>query len=93
MTNDPKEVKDAKISQLTRRLKRDERLLEHVEREIKEIEDTINVGDQAAVLIEDTANPGVTIRIDNKELVIKNPMSHVKFYRPQGSSEIEVTSI
>ncbi len=93
LTSDPKEVKDAKISQLTRRLKRDERLLEHVEKEIKEIEDTINVGNRAAVIIEDTVNPGVTVRIDNKEMVIKNPMTSVKFYRPEGSSEIEVTGI
>ncbi len=93
LTNDPKEVKDAKISQLTRRLKRDERLLEHVEKELQEIEDTMSVGTTAAIMIEDTVNPGVTVRIDNKELLIRNKMTHVKFYRPEGSSEIEVTTI
>ena len=93
LTNDPKEVKDAKISQMTRRLKRDERLLEHVEKELKEIEDTMSVGTEAAILVEDTVNPGVTVRIDNKELVIRNSMNHVKFYRPEGSSEIEVKTL
>ena len=93
LTNDPKEVKDAKISQLTRRLKRDERLLEHVEKELKEIEDTMSVGTQAMISVEDRVNPGVTVRIDNKELVIKNAMTHVKFYRPEGSSEIEVKTL
>ncbi len=93
LTNDPKEVKDAKISQMTRRLKRDERLLEHVENELKEIEDTMSVGTEAAILVEDTVNPGVTVRIDNKELVIRNSMNHVKFYRPEGSSEIEVKTL
>ena len=93
ITNDPKEVKDAKISQLTRRLRRDERLLEHVQKELKEIEDTMNVGMTAAVSIDDTVNPGVTIRIDDKEMVIKSPLNHVKFYRPEGSSEIEVKTI
>ena len=93
LTNDPKEVKDAKISQLTRRLKRDERLLEHVEKELKEIEDTMSVGTQAMIAVEDRVNPGVTVRIDNKELVIKNAMTHVKFYRPEGSSEIEVKTL
>ncbi|MBO4889360.1 MAG: DUF342 domain-containing protein [Lachnospiraceae bacterium] len=93
LTNDPKEVKEAKISQLTRRLKRDERLLEHVEKELKEIEDTMSVGGEAAVIVEDTVHPGVTVMIDNKELSIKNTMTHVRFYRPEGSSEIEVKTL
>lgn len=93
LTNDPKEVKDAKISQLTRRLKRDERLLEHVEKELKEIEETMSLGGEAAVLIEDTVYPGVTVRIDNTELALKNPMTHVKFFRPEGSGEIEVRTL
>ena len=93
ITNDPKEVKDAKISQLTRRLRRDERLLEHVEKELKEIEDTINVGSEASISIDDTVNPGVVVRIDNKELIIRNPMHHVKFYRPEGGSDIEVKTL
>ena len=93
LSNDPKEVKEAKISQLTRRLKRDERLLEHVEKELKEIEDTMSVGTQAAIMVEDTVFPGVVARIDDKELRVKNAMTHVKIYRPEGSSEIEVKTI
>lgn len=93
ITNEPKDVKDAKISQLMRRIKRDERLLEMVEKELKEIEETINVGMEASISIEDAVNPGVTVRIDDKELKIKNQMMHVKFYRPTGSSEIEVKTL
>ena len=93
ISNDPKDVKDAKISQLQRRLRRDERMLEHVEKELAEIEETINVGSEAAVSVEDTINPGVTVRIDNKEMKISNTMQHVKFYRPAGSSNIEVKTI
>ncbi len=93
ITNDPKEVKEAKISQLTRRLKRDERLLEHVKRELDEIEATMNVGMEAAVEIEDTVFPGVIVRIDNKELKVPNMLQHVRFFRPEGSSEIEVKTL
>ncbi|MCR5302133.1 MAG: FapA family protein [Lachnospiraceae bacterium] len=93
LTNDPKEVKEAKISQLTRRLKRDERLLEHANKELAEIEETINVGTEAAVTIENIVNPGVTVRIDNKELKITSQMQNVKFFRPSGSSEIEVRQL
>lgn len=93
ISNEPKDVKDAKINQLTRRLKRDERLLEHVERELKEIEETINVGTEAEIRVEDTVNPGVTIKIDDKEMKISNTMTHVKFFRPEGSSIIEVKTL
>ena len=81
------------VRALTRRLRRDERLLEHVEKELKEIEETMSVGSEASISIDDTVNPGVTIRIDDKEMVIKSPLNHVKFYRPEGSSEIEVQTL
>ena len=93
ITNDPRDVKDAKISQLTRRLKRDERLLEHVMKELQEIENTISVGDEASISIEDTVCPGVTVKIDDKEMRINSPLQHVKFYRPTGSSDIEVKTL
>ena len=93
ITNDPRDVKEAKISQLKRRLKRDERLLEHVMKELKEIENTISVGDEASVSIEDTVNPGVTVRIDDKEMKVNSTLQHVKFYRPTGSSDIEVKTL
>ncbi len=93
ITNEPKDVKDAKISQMQRRIKRDERLLEHVERELKEIEETINVGTEASISIQDSVNPGVTVMIDDKEMKIRNTMTHVRFYRPEGSSEIEVRTL
>ena len=93
ITNDPKDVKEAKISQLQRRMKRDERLLEHVNKELQEIEDTISVGGEAAISIEETVNPGVMIRIDDKEMKINSPLQHVRFYRPQGSSDIEVKTL
>ena len=93
LSNDPKEVKDAKINQLIRRLKRDERLLEHVEKELKEIEDTMSVGTMASIVVEDTVFPGVIARIDDKEMRVKSVMQHVKIFRPEGSSEIEVRTI
>lgn len=93
ISNDPKDVKDAKISLLQRKMKRDERMLEHVEKELMDIEETINVGSEAAVEVEDTVNPGVIVRIDNKELRISNTLQHVKFFRPAGSSNIEVKTL
>ncbi|MBO4903904.1 MAG: DUF342 domain-containing protein [Lachnospiraceae bacterium] len=93
ISNEPKDVKDAKVNQLTRRLRRDERLLEHVEKELKEIEETISVGSEAEIRIEDTVNPGVVIKIDDKEMKIPNCMQHIKFYRPEGSSVVEAKTL
>lgn len=93
LTSDPKDVKDAKVSQLIRRMKRDERLLEHVQKELTEIEETMNVGMEAAVMAEDTVCPGVTVRIDDKEMKVTNYMQHVRFFRPEGSSTIEVRTL
>ena len=65
-------------------------MLEHVEKELAEIEETINVGSEAAVSVEDTINPGVTVRIDNKEMKISNTMQHVKFYRLTDMTDIMI---
>ena len=62
-------------------------------KELKEIENTISVGDEASVSIEDTVNPGVTVRIDDKEMKVNSTLQHVKFYRPTGSSDIEVKTL
>ena len=43
--------------------------------------------------VENIVNPGVTVRIDNKELKVSKEMHGVKFYRPAGSSEIEVKTL
>ena len=64
-----------------------------LEKELKEIEDTINVGSEAEIRVEDTVNPGVVIKIDDKQMKIPNTMMHVKFYRPEGSSVIEVKTL
>ena len=93
LSSDPKEVKDAKISRLTRRLKRDERLLEHVQKELSEEEEIMNLGMEAKVMVHEKVNVGTVIRIDNKEYIPKSSLNSVEFYRPSGGSEVEVRSI
>lgn len=93
LSSDPKEVKDAKISRLVRRLKRDERLLKHIEDELAEIEETVNLGTKAKVVVHGVANAGTRIVIDDKDYIVKSPLSGIEFYRPEGSSTIEVNKI
>ena len=93
LSDEPKDVRDAKVSQLERRMKRDMRLLEHVEKELAEIDDTIRVGTDAQICVENTVYPGVTVKIDTKEMKVVSNLTHVKFFRPEGSSEIEVKTL
>ena len=90
ITSDSIEVKEAKISRLVRRLKRDERLLEHVNKELDEYEKTISLSSGAKVVIHGLANPGTLVKVDDKPYAVKSPMNGVEFFRPEGSSEVEV---
>lgn len=93
LSSDPKEVKDAKISRLTRRLKRDERLLEHVNEELGQQKDIIELGRTAKVVVHEKVNPGTIVRIDKLEYTVKSALNCVEFSRPSGSSYIEVKQI
>lgn len=90
LSSDPKEVKEAKISRLTRRLKRDERLLEHVNEELSRQKDTVELGSEAKVIVHEKVNPGTIIRIDNQEYIVKSVLNSAEFFRPSGSTYIEV---
>ena len=93
LSSDSKEVKEAKISRLTRHLKRDERLLEHVNKELSEEQEALTKGSEAKVIVHDKVNVGSIIRIDDKEYISTFIQSGVEFYRPAGSSAVEVRKI
>lgn len=81
-------VKAAKANQIKRYIKRDERLLEHVNEELTQIEETMKLGRDATVLVSSKVNAGSTIRIGNQEIEIKNSTNGVRFYRPDATSDI-----
>lgn len=93
LSSDPKEVKEAKISRLDRRRKRDERLLEHIEKELEQVKEDLKLGGQARVLVHEKVYPGTVICVDDKEYIVKSQMMGVEFSRPEGSSDIEVKNI
>ena len=86
--SDSREVREAKLSQLSRRKARDERLLEHVERELKEIEATVENAKEAKVSALNTAYRSVLVRIDDKEKLLQQDMKNVEFYRTSKMDEI-----
>jgi len=86
--NDSVEVRQAKAAQMKRRLQRDERLLEHIEKELEEIRQSMELSQNARVAVKGTAFSGLTVRIDDKELVLNSNYEQVEFYRPGINEEI-----
>jgi len=93
ISKDPKEVREAKINQLKRRIKRDERLMEHLEKEIEEIRITMEYSNDATVTAQGNVFPGVVVRIDNRELVVDKKYSAVSFSKSKHYDGIEVNQL
>ncbi len=79
--SESEEVRNAKFKQLERRKQRDERLLEHVEKELEKIKETMGVAREARVSVGTTAFPASVIRIDDQELELKSEEHNVEFFR------------
>lgn len=93
ISKDPKEVREARINQLRRHIKRDERMIEHLEKEIEEIRVTMECSKNATISAQGHVYPGVVVRIDNKEMVIEKDYNAVRFFKNKNNDAIEVSSI
>lgn len=85
-----REVREAKLSQLNRRKLRDERLLEHIERELAEIEGKIKTARAARISAIGTAYHSVIIMIDDKEKQLQQDVKNAEFYRKSLMDEISI---
>lgn len=90
---DSQEVRIAKANQLRRHIKRDERLLEHINEELGKIEEMMNLGQQARIDVTGKVYPGSVIRIAEKEMPVKQEMNHVEFYCQNSQSDIETRAL
>lgn len=90
---DTPEVKAAKANQIRRYIARDERFIEHVNEELEEIEEKMQIGRDASIYILSKVNPGCTVRVAKKETEIKTTMAGTQFYLPTSSSDIQMKSI
>ena len=93
MIGESKEVRDAKMKQLERRKERDERLLEHVAKEVKKIEETVNVAKGAKISISNMIFSGSRVKIDDQELLIMDDEKNVEFYRDDRTEGIKKRSV
>lgn len=93
INKDPKEVREAKIGQLRRRLKRDERLLEHISKELEEIRQAVELCKGAKVVASGIAFAGLNVRIDDKEYVLEKNYEKTEFYRPGLQEDIRSRTV
>ena len=84
-----KEVKAAKRSQLQRRIKRDERVLEHVNAELSEIDNTMVMGKNASVNVTEKAYPGCKVAVGNKNTEVTSEMEGTTFYANSESPDVQ----
>lgn len=88
LASESSEVRDAKMKQLQRRKERDERLLAHVEKELKKIEEMLAIAREAKVSVSATAYSASVIRIDDQETELKSDEQNVEFFRDVMSNGI-----
>lgn len=90
ISNEPKNVRDAKINQQKRRLMRDTRLLEHIRKELDELGAGMEAGKEPTIGVEGTAFAGLVVRIDDRELSLDSDRTHVEFYRPSPRDDVNI---
>ena len=86
--NDPPEVKEAKRNRIERMLKRDKRQLEHVEKELNELSERMEISRHSSVRVANTAYPSVTVGIDFASMKLDKPYEHCEFYRADGDDHV-----
>lgn len=93
LISESKEVREAKIKQLERRKERDERLLEHVGRELAKIEETMTTAKGARILVNNMVYSDTRVRIDDQELLVMDNEKNVEFYRDDKTEGIKKRSV
>lgn len=88
--NETEEVRKAKISQLNRRLVRDERLVTRIEEELFEIGRKTRVSKYSKIEVSGTAYPGTQITVDGYNLLIEKEYKNARFVKDEINERIEV---
>lgn len=93
LSNEKKEVREAKVSQLKRRLSKDEKMVQHISSELEKIEYTIEVGSRAKISVAGTAYQGTQIMIDDMIMQIDSDRKGVAFVKDSIEDRISVENI
>lgn len=87
-----KGVREAKVSQLNRRKIRDERMISHINDELAEITEKIDIASIAKITVANTAYTGTKIKIHGVEMDITSDMKGVEFTYNKGDEKITYTN-
>ena len=90
INRDSKEVQAAKLSQLNRRISKDEKLVSHIESELERIGHTIAVGNHSRIEIGGTVYVGTQIRVNDMVMPIAKELQRVEFVRDEAMEQIAV---
>ena len=90
LTMEKKEVRQAKVSQLTRRMKRDENLLIHIEDELANIGYATGVGRHARIKVGGLVCPGVKVHVNDLAMAVTDTMRNVEFAKDPNEDKILV---
>lgn len=93
LISESKEIRAARIKQLERRKERDERLLDHVNKELNKLEETMNTAKEARIMVGNMVYSDTTVRIDNQEMLIMDDERNVEFYRDDKTEGIKKRSV
>lgn len=93
INHEPKEVREAKVAQIVRKLKRDERLLEHINKELNDIKESAEIGMNGSIMVEQKVYPGVKIEIDEEKMDVTSELTAVEFVHRPGTDGIEMRNL
>jgi len=91
--NERKEVREAKLSQLNRRKKRDERMIRHIDDELNEINEKIAIASHSKIMATNNVFSGSKIIINGIEKDITSNMKNTEFLINEETGEIEFRNI
>lgn len=92
-STDTKQVREAKLSQLNRRLSKDEKTVAHISGELDRIEQVIAIGSRAQIAVAGTVYTGSHIMVDDIVMTIESEQKAVEFLKDRTTEEIIVNSI
>lgn len=88
-----RDVQKAKLSQLNRRKVRDERMVEHIQSEMREISEKMEIASGAKISATNTIHSGTKIVIDSIESEINSDIRSVEFFIDKETGELKSSNI
>ena len=93
ISTEPKEVRQAKADRIKKKIRCNERAIEHLDKDIEEMRLMMDAARNARVIVNGTVYEGVVIRIDDREKQVETKDAQIMFVRPTNRDDIETRSL